>query len=224
MSFRRRPSKRTMRRTKKGAPIRTIVRQETKRVLRRELEVKQYDGAIAQTSADYSGTGWPQSLTASPLAGTVITQGTGNTQYIGGKINPVLMQVDLVWETQSTSYNSVRTVIVQVRGSTAPTAAQLLASVGNIRTPLSPYDINQRSRYTVLYDKRMTINNNNGTGQSARQLNIRIPKRKLRPITFNNASGGNEDGGLFIYLYGDEPGASTPPNALYYSRLYFHDA
>lgn len=202
-------------------PLNTKQRKQVKAIVKGQEETKVYDSQKSLIATEY--TGWVQSLTANAVAGTVMSQGVGNTNYIGGRVNPTFLYVGFQIENPAT-YNLTRVIILQAPGNNPPQISQVLQFTGNVRTPLSPYDWNHRDRFRVLADKRFLINNSITAGNASATYQFKIKGKKMRPINFADASGTIEDNGIYIYAWGDEALISGPAYCQYIARLYFKDA
>lgn len=211
--------KRTYRKRGVNSQTRRIARQEAKKVVAKEIESKIYDGSTADVGVDYSGTSAVWSMTADPVAGTAMTQGISDYQYLGSKINPTHLTVRGLWTHVATENNMVRVILVQVIVSGTPTLANLLESVGNIRAPLSPYDRTYNDTYRVLADRMYTTNDQ----RPIVPFKIKVPGKKLRFIHFADGSGTVERGAIYLCAISDSAVASHP-SIQFVHRMFYKDA
>lgn len=190
--------------------IRLIVQQEARKASKKK-ESKMFDLAITAVSVTFDGVVY--NLTNG------ITQGSGDTNYIGSTINPTTLRIR--WNaTAADATQMFRVIVLQTIGGGTPTAATTLQSVGNIRAPFSPYERAYMNTFKVLSDELYSMVLNTEAGQIVGDIRIRF--NKLRPLSFTNASGTVEDNGIYLILISDSS-ASTHPVFQAYSRLYFKD-
>lgn len=199
-------------RRRKFTSTRTIARQEAKRAINRTIETKSFDSNVQAQGLDYT-TGYVGNL----LSG--ITQGVSESQYIGDKITPRGLSIRAQL-TRSDSTQLLRIIIIQNKAGGTPLLSTLLQSVGNIRAPLSPLDIDYNHTYRVLYDTCISMDSIRGT---TRQLKIHIPWKKFRSVVFNDAVGTYEAGGIYLCAISDSS-AVAHPTIEYYSRIWYKDA
>jgi len=207
--------------TKKNQVVRKIANQEARKVIRKNVETKMYDGVIASIESDWDGAAY--SATYNLASATSMVQSTTDFGYIGNKIQPFMYQARIRFTNtgnEDTSFNTVRVIVLQVIGGGVPSPLNVLASVGNERTTLSAYDRNYRDTYRVLYDRLMIINYDS---DAAKVLKLTI-KKGLGPITFADTLGTIQQGGLYLVIYSDEDSILTSPSINAYHRLYYKDA
>lgn len=208
-TYRRRPRKQTV--------TRKIARQEAKKVVNRTIESKIYDGVIAATGIDYTGQTFP--MTANNQGVSAIAQGSGDANYIGSKITPTHLTIRGNWVCVDVQ-NMVRCIVVQVIGGGIPTTSTVLASVTNVRAPLSPLERDYDKTFRVLADRTWQLST---TDRIATAFKIKIGMKHLRPIWFNDAAGSVERGGLYLLVISDSAAASHPVIQVYH-RMFFKDA
>lgn len=207
---------------KKEQEMRHIAKDVVERKLRNAIETKSHtiNGDYANVDAT---TGFVASLTEG------IVQAVSDVDYIGNVITPVNLVVRYIVTKSTTTedYNMMRVMVVQDRTSGVPTIANVFASAGNSRTPLSPLDIDFDNTYTVLYDRMHILSGTSGDASNENQLGrIVIPGKRLRKIYFNDAAGSLERGGLYLICVSDstEGGVTGHPDIAFISRLYYKDA
>jgi hypothetical protein len=204
-------------RKRKMTYTRQVARQEAKKIIIRQAESKMWDGATPfPTTVSCFGDVW--NLLEDPSGGTIMTQGTGLTQYIGESITP--SHIVIRWNAKaSDSYNTIRILVFQVKNDWTPIAPIILQSTGNIRTPLSALDTDSMARMRILYDTMFTVN---AAGPEARSGRITLPMKKIRKVTFEDPNGNYEDGGLWMVVYTDSTGSPDPDFNAYW-RVYYKD-
>lgn len=216
---RRRAPVRRRRVPRKNNYVRKVARAEARRVVNRNTETKYFDTRQVATGVTYSGVA--QALTYDPSAAVYLSQGTTDTDYLGQKIRPMYAEIRGTAEINGDTYNKIRIVVVQVKGSVndTPNANVILQSVGNAQTPLSNYDIDHIDQVRVLADRLFEVD----TYKPLKMFRIRLPMKKMHPINFTDNAGTTATGGLVAYFYSDSA-ASTPPLLEWYTRLAFKDA
>lgn len=197
--------------------MRAVARQEAKKVVRANIEAKQYDGTESAV-IDWSGATY--SFTASVFSGgSAMSQGTGNGQYIGSTIKPTYLMIR-GYVNVSDATNLMRIVVLQVKGGGTPSAANVFESVSNIRAPLSPLEKDYDKTYNVLADRLISVN---GVAVPQRPWKIKLSGRKMRKIEFNDGAGTIEANGLYLIALSDS-GAAVHPTLTYEWRLHYTDA
>lgn len=218
---RQRGGRKTFAKKKTNNTMHQIARTETRKALRRSVETKMYDGVIDDQETDYAGAVY--SMTANNSGASTIVQSITDFGYIGNKIQPFMLMIRLALNntgTEDTSFNKMRILVVQVKGGGVPSAANVLASVGNDRTPLSAYDRNYKDTYRVLYDKMSVLNYDS--------ISCSIHKIKLKglfaPVSFSDTTGTVQANGIYLIIYADEAALASAPSLNAYHRLYYKDA
>lgn len=205
------------RRTKRTSTSRKIARQEASKAIKRQIETKSYTGFSLNSNApDYSGTFW--SMYTNPFAGTSITRGTGEFNYVGGKIKPIRisMKYNIV---NADNTNMVRITVIQMRGaSTITSASDVYTSVLSIHAPLSPISVQYNDTYNVLYDRLF----NTDTTKVSLSGSINIPGKKLKRTSFDS-NGLVESGDIYVFMISDSA-LVVNPTVLLSHRIYFKDA
>lgn len=216
------PYRRTYRRGRKPmrrkypTSTRKIARREAKKVVNRAIESKTFDGAHVAGQIDFSG--GVTNLLSDPSGGVTITQGVGESQYVGTAIKPTYIKISFNWTLADTT-NMVRVVVVQSRGLLVPTMADILQSVGNVRAPLSDYDIDFNDRYNVLADRCYSLDQTNKTQVIGK---IKVSAAKLRRIKFSDTAGTYEAGGIYFGYITDSAAVSHPILQAYW-RVHYKD-
>lgn len=197
--------------------VKKVARREAKKVIDSIVESKMYDGVAQGVSIDYSATG-----SVIDLLGT-ITQGTDDNQYVGRKIKPTYIQIrGLISHDQET--NMVRMVVLQDKVSgVVLSGATIWQSVTNQRAPLSPFERSYDDTFNVLYDKTINFGTKDGLTDLTRWFKIKIKGNILKQVTFNDAAGTIESGGLYFCLISDS-GASPHPYMDALWRIHYKDA
>jgi len=214
--YRRRAPARRRPARKQNTVVRRVARQEAKKVFNRRVESKTFDGAVGAGTIDYNGTVW---TLWDDSTGTAITQGTGETQYIGQKITPTYFT--LRWQANvADATNMIRIIVLQDIVSGVPTGANVLQSVSNVRAPLSPLDVDYDQTYRVLADRLIQLD---AVSSPSKVGKIKIGMRQLRPVFFSDNAGTYEKGGCYILVISDSA-ASTHPNVNLVWRWHFKDA
>lgn len=205
----------------KNKEIKQVARKEVKKALNQEIETKAYDGIVDDVETTFYGTTY--SMTYNYNGSSSMVQGITDYGYLGNKIQPFMLQIR--WRLANTgtadvSYNMVRILVLQVIGGGTPSPANVLAFDVYDYTPLSPYDRNYRDTYRVLHDKLHIINYDSVEAICGK---ITI-KKNMAPITFSDASGTIQTGGIYVVIYSDEDSLDTSPKLSMCHRLYYKDA
>jgi len=195
---------------------------------------------VRNVSLDYKVADFSSSGTINTTGGILVlhgnmTQGSNYfNNYIGRKVE--LIGVDLRYEIVGAVSNAIltadqnnktRLLLFQWMDDAAPTVASVLQITGSATAVLSPITINNFENINVLHDSLVsTYTTATTTGYASStsfSKRVYIKRKKLRPIDFNNTTGGTSKGGIFILLSSDSAVAPNPSYTLY-SRLTFTDA
>lgn len=199
----------------KNKKMKAVARREAKKVLRAAIESKQYDGS-SNTTPSYSGR--VDYATFDTDGSTSMVQGTANGAYVGSLIKPTYLMIRGQLVASDTT-NMVRFIVVQRKGGGgAPAASEILESVSNTRTPLSPLEKDFDRTYTVLADRLWALN----TGVPSRTVKVKISGRKMRQIAFSDGSGTIEANGIYMYTFTDSSTGNPTVQLLW--RLHYTDA
>lgn len=160
---------------------------------------------------------------------TPIPQGATEHSRVGNSIRPKRLRMR-VHAGVADNTNMVRMIIFRWRPSAAtgvPTPASILdnsaptAFIGTTNAPLMPLNWNDRSMYSVLWDRTFVLDS-----QSPQQavLTLDLFGKKLSPrIEYVDASTTAVLGGLYV-LYISDSGAVSHPSLTFVSELEFEDA
>lgn len=181
--------------------------------LNSKIESKHTDRS-AQNIPDWSGV-------SSVLNLTSITGGSNEDQRVGEKVNCTKLQgkFTVYWNSAGVSAQQCRVMIVrdsQCQG-TLLTVPDVLASTGNIRAPISNYNIDLPGRYKVIYDRMVSV--------SANRENITLSVNKaLNNIThYSGPLSTDEAKGQLLLMFCSNVSVSGP-TVEYTTRLYYKDA
>lgn len=150
---------------------------------------------------------------------TGFLQGDANGNRTGNSIllNSFRIKGNLVF---ADSYNRTRLTIIQWMDDniTPPTLAEIFDdSYGTlgIATYTNDAFFNQENKaaYRVLYDKRYILGGAAGDKQ-ALNFDIKIPKKKLKPVTFNSAAVTTGTGHIYVIFSSDSVVAPTPASTI----------
>lgn len=199
--------------------VHRVARVEANRVALRRSETKYFDTRQTLTTVNYSGTS--QSVVYDPSAAVYLSQGPGETAYLGQKIRPLYVTLRGAVTLNGDAYNICRIIIAQVKGSVndTPNPNKILQSVSNFQTPLTNYDVSGVDKVKILADRMLHVDTYNPT----RLFKIRVPMRKMTPMTFSDNAGTTLTGGIVMYFYSDSSGV-TDPIFEWYSRIGFKDS
>lgn len=181
---------------------RKIVKQE----LGKQIETKNFFARANPTNnVQYTGTAF--NLCYDPNLLVYLLQGNARNNYLGDTITPSRLRINYLCKGAGATYYNFRIVVLQVKGGGTPSPANVLQSVGNEMTPFSYKDPSYEDTFTILYDKRHTIDaaaNNIATGY------VSIPAKRLRKINFLAGTAANiTAGGIFMVVYSDSATVNT---------------
>lgn len=195
----------------KNNQMRKIAKEEAKKVVKREIEVKEHDEMNNTTiSTTINNTDPIQTL----------VRGTDANDFIGDKINPTGLSIRMVG-LAGDSHNIVRLLVIQDKDIVgSPTLGTMFE---NTTYPaVSSLNTNYTHQYNVLYDKTIALSTNGGGGAFPFVKRIYIKGKRLRQIRFDSAGDCNA-GQIWIVGVSDS-NALAHPSFQIYTRLYFTDA
>lgn len=216
--------------------VRSVARDETKRVLSRELETKYVQPstgiqAVYANAAANTGTYW-QDLTAS------ISQGNGDYgNRVGDAIvmKSITMNYTIFTPPGATSgiSNCVRVMLVQYRrDDAAPSSGQMLrqCTVATGAGAYSAYSfINRdyRKYYHILYDKRHVVISNNAAALStpaSYRVDKQVTLRKMDHRIQYESGGTQATNPIYVFFIGDQVTIAQNPNVSANFFLQYKDA
>lgn len=196
--------KRNVRRHPKKTKVtytRKVARQEARKVVSKNIETKHFYARFS-TLVNINSAGSVFDLFVDPNSGTVISQGTGRSQYIGDTVKPVRIGLRFIAEANSLNYNVYTVMLLQVKGGGIPAPANILQSAGNLLTPLSYIDSTYGDTFRVLARKTFTIQNN-GNGTISKYGTMSVFGKALRNVHFVTPANIASANGLFLAIYTD---------------------
>lgn len=196
--------------------MKRVARKEVKAALKKNLELKTWDGIVAISPSTLVP--WIQPLTTTATGPPItIQQGIGRSSYIGDTITPKSLDFRYTMTNADVS-NMVRIIIVQNLAGGVPILGTLLQFTGTVSAIISPYQHSYRETYRVLYDRVIVLN---PTDKLQAVVKKRIPIRN--PIHFTDAVGTLASGGLYGIAISDSS-VSPDPAGLLVWRLTYTDA
>lgn len=179
-----------------------------KRVARIESQVdkKAFDYSTAG-AIDYSGS-------VNYLSG--LTTGSNFVDRIGDIIKPTYLDYKVVWYAHASAVDSTcRTIIFQDTSNqgTSPTPAEVLNTITSPLAVISPFVFQYKSRFKVLFDKKISLSSNR-----VGHITARIPASKMNHIHYSGSTTGIK-GSLYCLNICDKV-VNTPTISMY-SRLSF---
>ena len=186
-------------------------------------ETKTHDRTFAVTQLAFD--------TDNATALALIPQGDSRIQRDGSKLLCTFLDLRMMVRQETTPVdfgNQFRVVILKAKQRFVPetdvatTTGGLWQNGGTLSAPLSPFERNNRTHYTVLYDRSYYINGGNA-GSCGRMIHI---KKKLNhTIDYEAATSGAEAGQLWCCMTVNRSAASADAcEVSYTSRLYFKDS
>lgn len=196
---------------------RKIVKQE----LGKQIETKNFFARANPTNnVQYTGTAF--NLCYDPNLLVYLLQGNARNNYLGDTITPSRLRVSYLLKGTPAigNYMNWRIIILQVRGGGTPSPSNVLQSVGNEMTPFSYKDPSYEDTFTILYDKRHTIDT---VSNPVATQSVSISGKRLRKINFLAGTAANiTAGGIFMVAYSDS--STVNPLMGYTSCLSYKDA
>ncbi len=153
-----------------------------------------------------------------------LAQGLDSNERIGDSVMPVRIEVrgKYVLNASATA-STVRLVILRDNAGTTtqPTIIEAFGSVANFRNNNPAIgDSQQRARFTILWDKFITIESGNSSGTiKAIAMKKRLARRKVH---FTGATATDE-GKNCIYLFHATDEATNVPAATALVKLWYND-
>lgn len=195
------PRTRQTRRRKGKGKVPDPVRRYVKSQITRSLETKYYNRLNQSISPDYTGVLYD--LTQ------LITQGDTVAQREGDRIN----LRDIEWRGQlslADSHNYLRFALIQVhydsQGHT-PVASDFLETVSNGLAPVSIWKWENRSEYTVLWDKTYLLDS---TTTPVAQFSGKVGPQKLSKPVLYNPGLSTGIGHVYLLTISDSAAVSHP--------------
>lgn len=179
------------------------------------VEYKNHDVEVSSTSMDVNG-----SITAL----NYVDQGDGTESRDGSmfRCKSLEMRYNLNLHDNLTAPTTVRIILFLDTdpSGTTPTVGQLLDDTTNPH--LSPRNLDNRSRFVIIYDKLLTLNPN-GLERYAAKIFKKLDYKVL--ITGATASAANvKKNGLYsCFLSSQTSGATYKPTYLMHSRIRYID-
>lgn len=162
---------------------------------------------------------------------SVVSQGDTRTTRDGSKILATSIDVKMLIQTVNDPNQigtNLRVLLIKAKQRFTPMSLattadrQVLEDQGVIQCTISPYHRDNRSHFTVLYDKTFFINGSNGGNAG---VNLHIRKKLNHIIEYQAASTTPERGNIWMILYGDLSNASNDgAEVSYISRLWYKDS
>lgn len=224
MPPKKRSYKRSFRRRKPGAKLATVAK--VKRLIRGVQESKYFDASLGLTTITYS---------SNIGKVTTIPQGDTDITRDGDSLIPTSFEISWVWTgfqsaDPALAYDLCRIIVFRWHPDDnvdAPTAAKILAQVNGF-APYSPYEHDQRRKFTVLMDRRervMQMLSTAGIEQPTTGSQTVFHHKRLRlkkvPIRYNGA-GTTGSQNLYVMMVSDEQ--TDGPTGSYYCRVNFTDS
>lgn len=206
--------------TYRKATLTRRVNKIAKTLRQNKPEKKHFDKAL-----DFSCTN-----NEAPTSMCDIAEGIGSGDRIGLRVRPLSLHCNyqLQWNNTATQQTSCRVIIFLDKESdgAVPTRAQIFEGGGTANTTTLLNNINEGSRFVILYNK---IHNNRNASQTTIKDETYSLRLKLgRKMHFRDGTGGaNAKGNNMIYIIGmgdvaDATGTEVEVDGN--SRLYFQDS
>lgn len=209
-------------------------------LLKRSKEIKEYNYVAGLPFLPLVGNSGFQTIQSL----SEIAQGSDINQRVGRELTPISLKISMLLQGSGTSLQVApqpcRLIILQDMGyvGTLPGGADILdyysVLAGDNTTALSHYNddlVARRSapnnRLRILYDKVFYIHPiySSYASECSKKLNINIPARRMKKITFaGNTAGSVTNGNIIMYFQHGTNSDSTRQTAMSYrSRLSYYD-
>lgn len=185
--------------------VRKVARIEASRMINKQAEHKFGETPNMYLSqVDYSGTSmiWPCFPTL---------QGGGDQNYIGTQVKPTWITFRGFVEAGDT-FDHVRIIVVQWNKGNGDFGdiRDILQFTGNVKAPFSPYNVDQKHRFRVLYDKTLSVQSDTASGRIIAPIHFNIKTKQLKKIVYKDGAGTIETGGIYMYAVSDSAVAPHP--------------
>lgn len=215
---------------RKGSKImRTVARREAKKVLKRQIETKFFDGKFDDTpgvsNTPISYTGFNAYMTDDWTSGSPVSmvQGVDENEYLGREIRPMYLQIRYAITMNAADViNTVSLIVFQAKGlftASAASAANQYQYANTTSAPISPVHRDYNDRLRVL--ARRIVSGDSDDLIHHGKINIKMGR--MSPIRFNDSSGSVETNPIFMSLISDSVAANHPTIRATW-RLYYKDA
>lgn len=186
--------------SQKQTKAKATARSEAKKVVKSLAEKRWHTHSAAAVNITNSGA----------IIGAIFdpAQGSAYDQRTGSIVQPVSLEVRAAIEQNNAAVQrqSVRCMLIQAKpGQTLPAAATMPGFLGNV-TP------DQKSRFNILMDKVITLNENGAAAPVRKQFHLTV-KRGFNKCKWDAGSSGAvvpDDGGALAFYYCSDVGASYP--------------
>lgn len=183
-----------------------------KRQLKEDTEVK-YIHKTYNDVVDWDGT---MTIVNNPI------QGVGNNQRVGNSIRNLNLkikgQINFDQTSTTTNYSPVRMIIIRDHNNDIATTGDFLFFSGNQYAPNEHYSFADKSRYTLLYDKRWIINENHVT------QNIDFTVKVNSVSLFTGATSTIRSNAIKVFLISNRDTADYEPQFIWLSELTYTDS
>jgi hypothetical protein len=155
-----------------------------------------------------------------------ISQISQGTDYINNRIgNSIKLQkIEVrgrVYKNATATQSVMRVVMFRDLDGygTTPLIGDVLQNVSGVSAPLTPFDFNNRQRFSILMDELLTLNST-GESSSVFQLDL-THEGHILYLGATAAAASDGKGSLYMLFISDE--AVNTPTFNFYSRLYYTD-
>lgn len=181
---------------------------------------------VSETKWYYRATtGFIELANMTPITPTTgFARGTTANNYTGNDIKMMSFKCRLQLIAADAPGNMVRILVIQDKSVSG--TPQNSTVFWNTSYPwLSPLNPDFTDTYNVLYDRQVLLSNDGATssGFLPKLVNINIPARRLRKMTFTTASGAIDSGGIWVCLVSDS-NAVTHPTFVAFTEIKYKDA
>lgn len=194
---------------RKKAPKQLVTKKQLTVALNKNMEKRYY-----RASNTISLPNWSSSNVSFDHVG--FSQGTGNGNRTGLSI--IVKSIKFRGGISvADGFNVVRLVAFQYHDldSTAPLPENIFDNNYSIsslsaHTPYAHFNLENKSAYTILYDKLFVLSNSVGGHTPCGTFNITIPGSKLRPVTYTTSGVTTGNNHIYLCALSDSSVASHP--------------
>jgi len=160
---------------------------------------------------------------------TGIAQGDGVSGRNGDEVDPLFFQMRASLQAPAVYNGGVsasagilyRVLIIQWHPNTASDTPSMADIFEGVTNAMSFLNRDYTKQYRVLYENRGTLVNSAGNDDSAQHLDITIPGKQMRKLTFNDSATTGED---HLYLITTSSEVTVGPRLVHTYRFGYSDA
>lgn len=158
-----------------------------------------------------------------------IPQGTAQAQRVGDKVKPYFVTIrgTVAQVAAHTNEDTVRILLIKckkgngfVPNIASASTGKVLATQGSVNACWSPIQYENKTEFTILYDKVFTLDGGNTANKSKTFV---INKKIMGDVEFVPGTTTPEGGSLYLMGISSTGTGANPPYWFFTSRLYYKD-